>query len=171
LATSNKSARRKSRAITIHEVAALAQVSPMTVSRVVNGNANVREATREQVMRAVQELGYTPNLAARSLAAAQATRIALIYTNPSNAYLSELLVGALRGAARTAVQLVVDSWDGYSAEAERTAARALARSARSSPSWSAPACRSWPWPRPALATTSRTCASTISAPAGKSPST
>ena len=128
LGTSTKSARRKSRAITIHEVAALAQVSPMTVSRVINGNANVREATREQVMRAVRELGYTPNLAARSLAAAQGTRIALIYTNPSGAYLSELLVGALRGAARTAVQLVVDSWDGYNAEAERNAARALARS-------------------------------------------
>ncbi len=100
----------------------------MTVSRVINGNANVRPATREQVMRAVRELGYTPNLAARSLAAAQGTRIALIYTNPSGAYLSELLVGALRGAARTAVQLVVDSWDGFNAEAERTAARALARS-------------------------------------------
>ncbi|MCR6687636.1 LacI family DNA-binding transcriptional regulator [Pseudoxanthomonas sp.] len=129
MGTSTKSARRKSRAITIHEVAALAQVSPMTVSRVINGNANVREATREQVMRAVRELGYTPNLAARSLAAAQGTRIALIYTNPSGAYLSELLVGALRGAARsTAVQLVVDSWDGYNAEAERNAARALARS-------------------------------------------
>ena len=128
LGTSTKSARRKSRAITIHEVAALAQVSPMTVSRVINGNANVRESTREQVMRAVRELGYTPNLAARSLAAAQGTRIALIYTNPSGAYLSELLVGALRGAARTAVQLVVDSWDGYNAEAERNAARALARS-------------------------------------------
>lgn len=128
MATSNKSARRKGRAVTIHEVAAAAEVSPMTVSRVINGNANVRPATREQVMRAVRELGYTPNLAARSLAAAQGTRIALIYTNPSGAYLSELLVGALRGAARTAVQLVVDSWDGYNAEAERTAARALARS-------------------------------------------
>lgn len=127
LSITTKSARRKGRAVTIHEVAAAAEVSPMTVSRVINGNANVRPATREKVMRAVRELGYTPNLAARSLAAAQGTRIALIYTNPSGAYLSELLVGALRGAARTAVQLVVDSWDGYNADAERTAARALAR--------------------------------------------
>jgi len=100
----------------------------MTVSRVINGNTNVRESTRQQVMRAVEALDYTPNLAARSLAAAQGTRIALIYTNPSGAYLSELLVGALRAAARTAAQLVVHSWDGYSAEAERSAARVLARS-------------------------------------------
>ena len=103
--------RRKGDAVTIHEVARHAGVSPMTVSRVMNSNSNVREATRELVMRAVRELNYTPNAAARSLAAAQGTRIALIYTNPSAAYLSELLVGALAGAARTAAQLVLDTWD------------------------------------------------------------
>jgi DNA-binding LacI/PurR family transcriptional regulator len=109
-------------------VAARAGVSPMTVSRVVNGNGNVRDSTRERVLRAVRELGYTPNLAASSLAAAQATRIALIYTNPSAAYLRELLLGALRGTARTAVQLVIDTWDELDADAERASARALAKS-------------------------------------------
>ncbi|RPE81203.1 LacI family DNA-binding transcriptional regulator [Vulcaniibacterium tengchongense] len=123
-----KSTGRKGQAVTIHEVATLANVSPMTVSRVVNGNGNVRESTRERVMRAVRELGYTPNLAARALAAAQGTRIALIYTNPSSAYLSELLVGALRGTARTGAQLVIDSWENLDAKAERGAARALAKS-------------------------------------------
>ena len=78
-------------------------------------------------MRAVSELGYTPNLAASSLAAAQDTRIALIYTNPSAAYLRELLVGALRGASRTAAQLVIEAWDDLDAEAERAAVRALAQ--------------------------------------------
>ena len=79
-------------------------------------------------MRAVRELNYTPNAAARSLAAAQGTRIALIYTNPSAAYLSELLVGALAGAARTAAQLVLDTWDNMSHAAERAAARKIAQS-------------------------------------------
>jgi LacI family transcriptional regulator len=125
LERNKKSIRRKGRAVTIDEVASLAGVSPMTVSRVVNGRVNVRESTRERVMRAVQELDYTPNLAASSLAAAQNTRIALIYTNPSSAYLSELLVGALRGALRNATQLVIDAWDEYDADAERAAARAL----------------------------------------------
>ncbi|MCW4455215.1 LacI family DNA-binding transcriptional regulator [Flavobacterium sp. MXW15] len=123
-----KSIRRKGHATTIGEVAALAKVSPMTVSRVVNGNGNVRDATRERVLRAVEKLGYTPNLAASALAAAQNTRIALIYTNPSGAYLSDLLVGVLHGAARAAVQLVIDSWDELDAEGERRAARTLARS-------------------------------------------
>lgn len=113
--------------MTIHEVAERAGVSPMTVSRVMNNNSNVREATRELVMRAVRELNYTPNAAARSLAAAQGTRIALIYTNPSAAYLSELLVGALDGASRTAAQLVLDTWDHMTAAAERAAARKIAQ--------------------------------------------
>lgn len=99
----------------------------MTVSRVVNGQGKVREVTRERVMRAVRELGYTPNLAASSLAAAQDMRIALIYTNPSGAYLRELLLGALRGATRAGTQLVIDSWDGLNAAAQRQAARTLAR--------------------------------------------
>jgi len=123
-----KSARRKGQAVTIDEVAKLAKVSPMTVSRVVNGHSKVRESTRERVNQAVRELGYVPNQAASSLAAAQDVRIALIYTNPSAAYLRELLLGALHGAARTAAQLVIDNWDAYDATAERKAARALAKS-------------------------------------------
>jgi LacI family transcriptional regulator len=123
-----KSLRRKGLAVTIDEVAEYAKVSPMTVSRVVNGHGNVRDSTRERVMDAVRELGYTPNLAASSLAAAQGTRIGLIYSNPSSSYLSELLVGALRGSARSAAQLVIDAWDEYDVEAERVAARNLSRS-------------------------------------------
>ena len=121
-----KAVRRKGDAVTIHEVAHKAGVSPMTVSRVINGNVNVREATRERVMHAVRDLNYTPNPAARSLAAAQGARIALIYTNPSGAYLSELLVGALAGVSRTAAQLVLDTWDYTSAASQRAAARKLA---------------------------------------------
>ncbi len=120
--------RRKGDAVTIHEVARHAGVSPMTVSRVMNSNSNVRDTTRERVMRAVRELNYTPNAAARSLAGAQGTRIALIYTNPSAAYLSELLVGALAGAGRTAAQIVLDTWDHMSHAAERAAARKIAQS-------------------------------------------
>ena len=105
-----KSVRRRTAGVTIDEVAALAGVSPMTVSRVIN-QGKVRDVTRERVLRAVRELGYTPNLAASSLAAAQHTRIALIYTNPSGAYLRELLVGLLRVASSSAIQLVIDYWD------------------------------------------------------------
>lgn len=122
-----KAVRRKGRAVTIDEVATLAGVSPMTVSRVINNQGKVRDSTRDNVLRAVGTLGYTPNLAASSLAAAQHTRIALIYTNPSSAYLQELLVGTLSGAARTAAELIIDSWDHLDAAEQRSAARVLAK--------------------------------------------
>lgn len=119
--------RRKGTAVTIHEVARRAGVSPMTVSRVMNGKNNVHENTRAAVMRVVRDLNYTPNPAARSLAGAQGTRIALIYSNPSASYLSELLVGALDGAHHKGVQLVLDRWDDLKPQAERAAARKLAK--------------------------------------------
>ena len=87
---------RRSRAkVTIDDVALRAGVSAMTVSRVVNAEKNVHPATRELVLKVVRELNYAPNLAARSLAKADDIRIGLIYSNPSAAYLSEFLVGAL----------------------------------------------------------------------------
>ena len=118
--------RRKGRGVTIDEVATLAGVSPMTVSRVMNNQGKVRDTTRERVLQAVRELDYTPNLAASSLAAAQHTRIALVYNNPSGAYLREMLVGLLRVASRTSIQLVIDYWEHTDADAERKAARAMA---------------------------------------------
>jgi LacI family transcriptional regulator len=124
--TPEKSGRRKGGAVTIHEVARHASVSPMTVSRVINGESNVREATRELVMEAVRALNYRPNPAARLLAGARDTRIALIYSNPSASYLSEMLVGALDGSHRTAAQLVLDRWDNLKPAQEKTAAQKLA---------------------------------------------
>lgn len=123
--TVRKNRRRRGNAVTIHEVARRAGVSPMTVSRVTNGQDNVRESTRDLVLRAVRELNYSPNPAARSLAGAHGTRIALIYSNPSASYLSELLVGALDKASRTAVQLVLEKWDDLKPAAERAAVREL----------------------------------------------
>ncbi|RRU25619.1 LacI family DNA-binding transcriptional regulator [Stenotrophomonas sp. 278] len=123
---SSKAVRRKASAITIDEVAAHAGVSAMTVSRVMNGHASVRESNRDRVLRSVRELDYRPNPAASALAAAQHVSIALIYTNPSSSYLRELLVGALRGSTRAAAQLMIATWDGLDSKARREAARQLA---------------------------------------------
>ncbi len=128
MTTAKRSRGRRGTAVTIHEVARKAGVSPMTVSRVTNGEDNVREATRDIVMRAIRELNYSPNPAARSLAGATGTRIAMIYSNPSSAYLSELLVGALDKASKTASQLVLEKWDEMKPAAEKAAARKLAQS-------------------------------------------
>lgn len=108
--------RRRAGGQTIVDVARRAGVSPMTVSRVVNGEDNVREATRERVLEAVRELGYSPNPAARSLATAQSIRIGLLYSNPSAAYLSEFLLGGLDQCSRSAVQLIVEKCDAEDSE-------------------------------------------------------
>lgn len=106
-----RGARRKAGAPTISDVAREAHCSPMTVSRVINGEGNVRDATREQVLEAVARLNYSPNRAARSLAGGEQARIALLFDNPSASYLSEFLMGALEEASRRDIQLVVQSCD------------------------------------------------------------
>lgn len=96
---------------TVADVARHAGVSPMTVSRVINSEANVLPTTREKVQDAIATLGYVPNLAARSLAGGQQCRIALLHTNPSAAYLSAFLMGSLEQASLMDVQLIVESYD------------------------------------------------------------
>lgn len=92
---------------TLRDVAKHAGVSTMTVSRVINGLTPVREVTRERVRTAIEELGYAPNEAARSLAAAAQLRIALLYEKPS-AYIAELLFGCLEQSRQHNVQFVVE---------------------------------------------------------------
>ena len=93
---------------TMTDVAKLAGVSPMTVSRVMNGDAKVSEKTRNRVADAVTALSYVPNQAARRLAGSRSIRIGFLYSNPSAGYLSEFLVGLLNQAGPNNVQLVVE---------------------------------------------------------------
>jgi len=84
----------------------------MTVSRVVNGEAKVRGPTRDKVAASIKALNYAPNLAARSLASADPVRIALLYSNPSAAYLSEFLIGSLEQSSLIGCQLLIEKCDG-----------------------------------------------------------
>jgi DNA-binding LacI/PurR family transcriptional regulator len=66
---------------TLHDVARLAGVSYQTVSRVVNNNPNVAPDTRERVSKAILELDYRPNRAARSLITRRSQTLHLISFN------------------------------------------------------------------------------------------
>ena len=101
----------KSRSVTLADVAKDAGVSPMTVSRVINGDEKVKQTTRERVNQSIEKLKYAPNLAARSLAGTRALRICLLYGNPSSAYLGELLMGALEAASDLGAHLIVERID------------------------------------------------------------
>ena len=63
------------------DVAKAASVSHQTVSRVLSGHPNVRPATRDRVLAAIEELGYRPNLAARALATGRSTALGLVTLN------------------------------------------------------------------------------------------
>ncbi|MEV3987913.1 LacI family DNA-binding transcriptional regulator [Streptomyces sp. NPDC049837] len=67
---------------TLEAVAARAGVSRATVSRVVNGGAGVRRPLVEKVRRAVEELGYIPNHAARTLVTRRNGAVAVIIAEP-----------------------------------------------------------------------------------------
>ncbi len=63
---------------TIKEVADRADVSPSTVSRVINDNSQITEETRQRVLKAIEELDYQPNILARNLVNQKSNNIGLV---------------------------------------------------------------------------------------------
>jgi DNA-binding LacI/PurR family transcriptional regulator len=92
---------QRTRHATIFDVAKLAGVSHQTVSRVLNGHPNVREATREKVREAVAQLRYRPNLAARAMVNRRSRNLGLLTTGSPDYGPSSTVSGFTR-AARTA---------------------------------------------------------------------
>src|SRR3546814_7601860 len=83
-----RSSRRQRNAPTINDVAKHAGVSPMTVSRVINGEQIVRSATKEKVEAAIAALNYSLSAAASRLAGEDETHIGLPHITPSPPLLS-----------------------------------------------------------------------------------
>ncbi|MCA1065979.1 catabolite control protein A [Rossellomorea sp. AcN35-11] len=79
--------------VTIYDVAREANVSMATVSRVVNGNPNVKPATRKKVLEVIDRLGYRPNAVARGLASKKTTTVGVIIPDISNIFYAELARG------------------------------------------------------------------------------
>ena len=79
--------------VTIYDVAREAAVSMATVSRVVNGNPNVKPTTRKKVLAVIERLGYRPNAVARGLASKKTTTVGVIIPDISNSFFAELARG------------------------------------------------------------------------------
>lgn len=75
---------------TIREVAKLAGVSPATVSRVMNGTANVDDEKKNRVLEAIEKTGFQPNQLARALFKNSSKLVGLIVPNIDNPFFSEL---------------------------------------------------------------------------------
>lgn len=99
---------RGARQPTIKEVASLAGVSPMTVSRTLAGGRNVRPDVQRRVMEAVQELGYYRNENARSLRPGQPSGlIGVAITNLANPYYGLFALGVEEVAAEHGRRIIL----------------------------------------------------------------
>ncbi|AZG73260.1 LacI family DNA-binding transcriptional regulator [Shewanella livingstonensis] len=95
----------------IQDVAQQAGVSMMTVSRVLNQDPKVSDKTRSKVLAIVAQLQYKPNESARRLASNKSYFLGLLYDNPSDAYVSQFLLSALKSCRSNGFHLVVDEAD------------------------------------------------------------
>lgn len=109
----------RAKAPTIYDVAALAGVSHQTVSRYLKDRNALKPSTLERVEKALSELRYTPNLAARSLRSRELYRIVVVVPEASQYFPARMLNGAAEEAHAGGYRVDVVAMEG------RAEARAL----------------------------------------------
>jgi LacI family transcriptional regulator len=112
---------------TLHDVARRAGVSPMTVSRVVNGSGAVSQRLRTRVERALAETGYMPNTLARSLRARHTDTIALLLPDMTNPFFTTLAHGVETAAREAGLSLILANSDESEDEERRLVPMLLQR--------------------------------------------
>lgn len=103
---------------TIYEVARRAGVSIATVSRVLRGTATVAAPTRERVLQAVADLGYTPSRSARALAEGHHAANGIVFPDLSGPYFAEVVLGYEEVAAELGRSVLILSTHGREAARE-----------------------------------------------------
>jgi transketolase len=91
----------------MHSVAAAAQVSVSTVSRVVAGHAEVSQRTRARVLSVIEELGYRPSSIARALVAGHSPTLGLLISDIANPFYPQLAKSVEHEARRHGFAVVV----------------------------------------------------------------
>ncbi len=107
-------------AVTIKDVSKDANVSIKTVSRVINNEANVADATKKRVLLSVKKLGFRPNKSAQSLRSKRSFIIALLYDNPNKSYLADVQSGIFQACKLTGYNLVIQECDYKSSNLNKT---------------------------------------------------
>jgi DNA-binding LacI/PurR family transcriptional regulator len=96
---------------TLDEVAARAGVGRGTVSRVVNGSPQVSDSARAAVQRAIEELGYVPNRAARALVTQRTDSVALVVSESEERVFGEpFFAGIIRGINSVLLETPMQLW-------------------------------------------------------------
>lgn len=108
------------REATIKDVAREAGVSAMTVSRVINGKANVRPATRDRIQKAITKVNYRPHVGARMLSGRRTYQFLMLYNNPNVGWMGELLIGMMNSCRRTGYHLSIEGVGGFEGHTPET---------------------------------------------------
>jgi LacI family gluconate utilization system Gnt-I transcriptional repressor len=103
--------------VTLSDVARVAGVSEITVSRILRNHGSVAAATRERVLSAVRQVGYVPNRLAGGLASSGSKLVGVIVPSLTNIVFPEVLDGIRASVAGTGFQAVIGVSD-YSLETE-----------------------------------------------------
>ncbi len=111
-------------AVTLADVARVAGVSEITVSRILRNTGPISERTRARVMAAVEQVGYVPNRIAGTLASATSNLMGVIIPSLSNIVFPEVLQGIHAALATSGFQPVVGVTD-YNLDVEERLVRAL----------------------------------------------
>jgi LacI family transcriptional regulator len=96
---------------TIREVAKLAGVSPITVSRVINNSSYTSDETKKKVNAAIRQLGYVPNTLARSLRSRRTCTLALVLTDITNPFWTTVARGAEDAASEAGFSMMLGNTD------------------------------------------------------------
>lgn len=110
--------------ITLREVALLAGVSEITVSRTLRGHMSIRPATRDRVMAAVRQTGYVPNRVAGALSSARSNLVGVVLPSLSNNVFAGVMAGIGAALAQSGFQPVVGVSD-YDRSTEEDIVRAM----------------------------------------------
>src|ERR1700722_6744216 len=114
---------------TILDVAAAAEVSTATVSRVLSNPEKVTETTRRRVLKAVRQLGYSPNAAAKSLRTLSTRKLLVTVPDIANPFFSLIIQGIEEAALREGYAVVLGDTHHDPAREERYGEMLLRREA------------------------------------------
>ncbi len=103
--------------VTIEDVVKKSGLSYVTVSRVISNAPNVREANRKKVLEAIEELGYVPSAAARTLATGKTNVVAMFVSDISDYYFGSIIKEVNEQLLRSGYLLALSICDGEADEA------------------------------------------------------
>jgi LacI family transcriptional regulator len=104
---------------TIQDVAKLAGVAPITVSRVINNSGYASEETRARVEAAITTLGYIPNTLARGLRSKRTHTLALVMTDITNPFFTLIARGVEDRASHSGYTVIYCNTDESEAKEEK----------------------------------------------------